>query len=97
MKYHYQFVSKNSARVELIAEYDSELALIAEAAKIGKASAELLSLFRKGIANYLPGAVESETVFMNFPTVALCKFGQPAVTSEIPGTKGPFEQLSFEL
>ncbi|RYY52035.1 MAG: hypothetical protein EOO09_22395 [Chitinophagaceae bacterium] len=97
MKYHYQFVSKTSARIELIAEYESEHLLLAQARQSGKASAALLSLFSNGIANYLPGAVESETVFMNFPTVALCRFVQHPTPTQSPKDRNQMDQFTIEL
>lgn len=73
MKYHYQFASKSSARIELIPENDSEKELIASFIK-DESNPELTELFAKGFENYQAKARLTETVFMNFPTVALCRF-----------------------
>ncbi|RZK00495.1 MAG: hypothetical protein EOO43_25170, partial [Flavobacterium sp.] len=70
MKYHYQFVSKTSARIELIPEKDSEKKLIADLALNGKTDEVLNELFVKGLANYEADVTLTETVFMSFPTVA---------------------------
>ncbi|RZJ82410.1 MAG: hypothetical protein EOO47_00630, partial [Flavobacterium sp.] len=74
MKYHYQFVSKTSARIELIPEKDSEKKLIASLALNGQTDEVLNELFVKGLANYEADVTLTETVFMNIPTVALCRF-----------------------
>lgn len=96
MKYHYQFASKTSARIELIPEKETEVRLLAGFVPEGD-NKTLLELFGKGLKNYQQDAQLTETVFMKFPTVALCKF-LPSKTAK-PLQHQPVlpEQLKMEF
>ncbi|RYZ36711.1 MAG: hypothetical protein EOP49_32345 [Sphingobacteriales bacterium] len=80
MKYHYQFASRTSVRIELIPEKETEVRLLNGFAPEGDIKA-LLELFGKGLKNYQQDAQLKETVFMKFPTVALIKF-EPSKTAK---------------
>ncbi len=74
MKYHYQFVSATTVRIELIPEDQKETHMIERLARAGENSPELLELYTNGLQGYHLSAVLTKTNFMNFPTVALCGF-----------------------
>ena len=97
MKYHYQFVSKTSARIELIPEKESERKLIAGLVLNGKTDDVLNQLFVKGLANYEADVTLTETVFMNFPTVALCRFKAFKVANSKPLNQKIQIQLALDL
>jgi len=74
MKYHYQFVSGTTVRIELIPEYKNEISLL-EALSDQPVNEELLlDFFRQGLAAYHADTQLTNTRFMNFPKVALCTF-----------------------
>ena len=74
MKYHYQFSSKTSVRIELISETAAEKNLLDELSAASPDHADLLELYAKGLQNYLAEAKLSSTRFMDFPRVALCRY-----------------------
>lgn len=74
MKYHFQFVSRTTVRIELIAEDQREIALIEKLSQSEENNEELLGLFRKGLEAYSAGTLLIKTKFMNFPRVALCNY-----------------------
>jgi len=74
MKYHYQFVSETSVRIELIPEYKNEFALIEAVSDQTADHEQLIAFFRKGLAAYHLETTLTNTRFMNFPKVALCSF-----------------------
>ena len=74
MKYHYQYVSRTTVRIELIAEDQKEIAQIERLATTSKDEKELLNLYTKGLNAYNFGATLTKTSFMNFPKVALCSY-----------------------
>jgi len=84
MKYHYQFVSNHSVRIELIPEDRKELHLL----ELSSASLQiqqdevLIAYFRKGLAAYSRDANLTLTRFMNFPKVALCTYETQHITIE---------------
>lgn len=74
MKYHYQFVSGTTVRIELIPEYKNEIALL-EALPGQPVNEELLSdFYGQGLAAYHVDSLLTNLRFMNFPKVALCTF-----------------------
>ncbi|WP_316766380.1 hypothetical protein [Pedobacter frigiditerrae] len=72
MKYHYQYVSKTTVRIELIPEDKKEISLIAKLSQGEEDNEQLMELFRKGLESYNTGTILIKTKFMNFPSVALC-------------------------
>jgi len=83
MKYHYQFVSRTTVRIELIPEDKRETALIDSFFAPGENDEQLMALFRKGIEDYASNARLTETRFMNFPKVALCSYNVVVQTAEL--------------
>ena len=74
MKYHYQFVSRTTVRIELIPE-DKKDTLLIERLLIGQENdEELQQVFNKGLETYNTGTVLTKIKFMNFPKVALCNY-----------------------
>ena len=73
MKYHYQFVSKTTVRIELIPEDKKEKELL-----LGFSSEledhQLAELYQRGLHGYAAGTSLMRTNFMNFPNVALCSY-----------------------
>lgn len=75
MKYHYQFVSSHTVRIELIPEDKKELHLLEASASLQIQQDEILiAYFRKGLQAYSHDANLTLTRFMNFPKVALCTY-----------------------
>lgn len=74
MKYHYQFVSETTVRIELIPEYKSEFALLETLSNQSADHEQLLEFFHKGLTAYQGDTMLTSTRFMNFPKVALCSF-----------------------
>ncbi|RZL50680.1 MAG: hypothetical protein EOP00_03230 [Pedobacter sp.] len=74
MKYHYQYVSKTTVRIELIAEDKNETAKLEKFGKIANDHPEIINYYIKGLQAYHPGAELTKTNFMSFPKVALCSF-----------------------
>ncbi|RZL12158.1 MAG: hypothetical protein EOO96_32445 [Pedobacter sp.] len=73
MKYHYQFVSKTTVRIELIPEDKREKELLLTFSK--ELDNNLLTeLFQKGLQGYAAGTSLVRTNFMSFPHVALCSY-----------------------
>lgn len=76
MKYHYQYVSKTTVRIELIPE-DKKEALQIGSIKTGEHNhPELLSFYQQGLHHYSPDTELTRINFMNFPKVALCSFAR---------------------
>jgi hypothetical protein len=75
MKYHYQYVSATTVRIELIPENKKESNLLNSFLAPNSVQNEtLMDYFFKGIQFYSIGARPTLTRFMNFPTVALCSY-----------------------
>ncbi|TCC90163.1 hypothetical protein EZ428_12820 [Pedobacter frigiditerrae] len=74
MKYHYQYVSKTTVRIELIPEDRKEIALIKALSTGDENNEQLIELFSTGLASYAVGTTLVKAKFMNFPTVALCNY-----------------------
>jgi hypothetical protein len=74
MKYHYQFVSRTTVRIELIPEDKKEIALIAKLSQGEENNQQLIELFSIGLAGYATDGTLVKTKFMNFPSVALCNY-----------------------
>jgi len=79
MKYHYQFVSKTTVRIELIPEDKKDITLIERLTVGQEDDEELQHLFNKGLETYSAGTVLTKTKFMNFPKVALCNYTNVAL------------------
>ncbi|MDQ8051894.1 MAG: hypothetical protein REI78_02660 [Pedobacter sp.] len=60
MKYHYQYVSPRSVRIELIA--------------IAKEEDEINLIYSAALSNYSASSIISKINFMDFPKVALISF-----------------------
>lgn len=74
MKYHYQYISPTTVRVELIPENPQE---ITELKRIGKIEIQHPSLdqyYKLGVSEYAKGIQLTRVRYMQFPTVALCGF-----------------------
>lgn len=76
MKYHYQYVSRSSVRIELIPEDPKEKKLIEELAAGNKENERLKQFYQAGLENYSIGTVLTRINFMAFPKVAICSFAQ---------------------
>lgn len=74
MKYHYQYVAKNSVRIELIPEDQKEKALIEVLTVAPETDPQLVSLFQTALTAYSKDSTITKLKFMNFPKVALCSF-----------------------
>ena len=74
MKYHFQFISKTSVRIELIPEDKKENLLIDKLMLVDEGDAELVEQFNKAIIAYDSLAVLVRLKFMNFPKVAICNY-----------------------
>ncbi|RZK54099.1 MAG: hypothetical protein EOO91_16530 [Pedobacter sp.] len=74
MKYHFQYVSKTTVRIELIPEDKKEITLIAKLSQGEENNEQLTELFRIGLESYNAGTTLVKTKFMNFPSVALCNY-----------------------
>jgi len=83
MRYHYQFVSRTTVRIELIAEDRKEAILIEKLAKSVENDEQLIELFRKGLEAYSAGTTLLKTKFMNFPKVALCNYISTVQTIDV--------------
>jgi hypothetical protein len=77
MKYHFQYVSKTSVRIQLIPENPKESILLSTLSSSAENNPELTSFFQQGLKNYSTGATLTKTRFMDFPKVALCTFAHP--------------------
>jgi len=83
MKYHYQFVSNHSVRIELIPEDRKELHFLETSASLQIQQDEILTAYyRKGLQAYSRDANLTLTRFMNFPKVALCTYETQHMTIE---------------
>ena len=74
MKYHFQFVSKTTVRIELIAEDKKETTLIEKLAQAEDDNAQLIDLYNKALKAYNGHTTLIKVKFMNFPRVALCNY-----------------------
>jgi hypothetical protein len=74
MKYHYQFVSEKTVRIELIAEDSRDHALIQWLSDHDQQHPKLREVFHRGLQSYSHNGSISTLTFMNFPRVALCSF-----------------------
>lgn len=77
MKYHYQFVSKTTVRIELIPEDKKEKELLSSFSK-EMDDPQLTELYQKGLKGYAAGTSLIRTNFMSFPHVALCGYATEA-------------------
>ena len=82
MKYHYQTVSGNTVRIELIAEDQRETMLLLSLQTAEHQDQKLKAIFETGLATYAPNARLKKMNFMNFPKVALCSFEKEAITDK---------------
>ncbi len=74
MKYHYQFVSNTTVRIELIAEDQKETRLLESLQTADQEDQQLKVLFNAGLSSYAPKSNLKKLNFMNFPKVALCTY-----------------------
>ena len=74
MKYHYQYVSNFTVRIELVPEHRHEIELLEKLKPSQTLNEELNLIFNKGLKTYIDHAELTTTKFMNFPRVALCSF-----------------------
>lgn len=73
MKFHYQYVSNTSVRIELIPEDQKEKKFLDSLTVTSpQQNYELESYFKEGLLAYQPGSKLKKTSFMQFPKVALC-------------------------
>ena len=72
MKYHYQYVSPTSVRIELIPENSRETEQVNALTDLQIDHQKLSTLYQKGIQQYKANALLTKIRFMNFPKVALC-------------------------
>lgn len=82
MKYHYQYVSKTTVRIELIPEDQKETTLISVLSKASEDDKRLLELFENGLENYGNVCKLTKIKFMKFPKVALCSFVKSEISVE---------------
>jgi hypothetical protein len=76
MKFHYQYVSKNSVRIELIPEDPKEKKLFEEIPGWDREDLQLRQFYQSGLENYSTGTALIRINFMSFPKVAICTFAQ---------------------
>ncbi len=74
MKYHYQYVSRTSVRVQLIAEDPKEKQLLEKLVDPNLLDTQLEAIFHRAVENYTTGASVTKIRFMDFPNIALCSF-----------------------
>ena len=79
MKYHYQFVSNTTVRIELIAANQKETRLIELLQTAGHEDQKLKAIFETGLAAYVHNASIKKLSFMNFPKVALCSYEKTTI------------------
>ncbi len=79
MKYHYQYVSSNSVRIELIPEDRGETNMLKSLKMDEKNDTVLKELFQLPLSNYMPTSKITRITFMEFPKVALITFDKIAV------------------
>jgi len=72
MKYHYQYVSRTSVRIELIPENSKEMEQVSALTDQQMDHPQLSALYQKGLQHYKQNAMLINIRFMNFPKVALC-------------------------
>lgn len=82
MKYHYQYVSAKSVRIELIPEDKKESILLEGSNTNMKDDAVLKKLFEVPLSTYAPNTNITKINFMDFPKVALVTFEKLAVSQE---------------
>lgn len=81
MKYHYQYVSKTTVRIELIPEDQKETKLL-NSLRAENDDQELKLLFQSGLSTYAPQSLIKKITFMNFPSVALCSYEKLAIAEK---------------
>ncbi len=75
MKYHYQYVSNTSVRIELIPEDQKEKKFMESlTGTLPAQNYDLENYFNEGLLAYQPGSKLKKTSFMQYPKVALCRF-----------------------
>jgi len=84
MKYHYQFVSTTTVRIELIPEDQKEAARLAKFPEADECHIDLMKLFTAGLQHYHSNSRLIKVNFMNFPKVALCSFTEVTQEKIIP-------------
>ncbi len=84
MKYHYQFVSPTTVRIELIPEDQKETTLLNSLKTAGQEDQQLKAIFNAGLCSYDSNTNIKKLNFMDFPKVALCTYEKIAVTENSP-------------
>lgn len=82
MKYHYQYVSARSVRIELIPEDRKESSLLESLDSEAKDEKTLNELFSQPLTTYAPGTSITKINFMDFPRVALISFEKVAIKQQ---------------
>lgn len=83
MKFHYQYVSKSSIRIELIPEDPQEKKLIEEITEWDMEDLQLRQFYQAGLENHSTGSSLTRINFMAFPKVAICAFAQTMPTEKV--------------
>lgn len=79
MKYHYQYVSPKSVRIELIPEDKGESTLLESLTSTAKNEIFVAELFAQPVSTYAPDTTITKINFMDYPKVALVSFEKIAV------------------
>ena len=83
MKYHYQFVSPTTVRIELIPDDQKEITLLESLHSTDINDQTLKVLFQEGLEAYAAGMNIKKLNFMNYPKVALVSFEKNMVKDRI--------------
>ncbi|HTM99671.1 MAG TPA: hypothetical protein VL088_13040 [Pedobacter sp.] len=83
MKYHYQNVSKNTVRIQLLPENPKETQLLNSLTDEQPDNAKVTELFQLAVEHYSTGSTLTKTRFMDFPKVALCTIVQPQKINQV--------------
>lgn len=86
MKYHYQYVSASTVRIELIAEDKNEIALLENMKGSTLEDTRLKTLFATALESYVDDSDVTRINFMDFPKVALVSFKKNAQHGEPQNT-----------
>ena len=83
MKYHYQFVSPTTVRIELIPDDQKEITLLESLHSADINDQTLKVLFQEGLEAYAAGMNIKKLNFMKYPKVALVSFEKNMVKDRI--------------
>lgn len=82
MKYHYQYVSPKSVRIELIAEDRKESEQLHEFDNSGAYDQKLKALYGAALIPYALSSIITKINFMEFPKVALVSYERVVIQED---------------